>query len=70
RPPLFLPAVWAGRAWRPRAPFPGPPAPPPRDSQQFGLIAGALASVLVGVWLAASMLKKRRQAAHRGPGNS
>lgn len=41
-----------------------------RDSQQFGLIAGALASVLVGVWLAASMLKKRRQAAHRGPGNS
>ncbi|AZY52186.1 DedA family protein [Bordetella avium] len=36
-----------------------------RDSQQFGLIAGALASVLLGVWLAAAMLKKRRQPARR-----
>lgn len=36
-----------------------------RDTQQFGLIAGSLVSVVVGVWLAASMLKKRRQVALR-----
>ncbi|AHV93119.1 hypothetical protein D560_3263 [Bordetella holmesii ATCC 51541] len=37
-----------------------------RQSQQFGLIAAALVSVVIGLWLATSLLKKRRLAAHRG----